>query len=89
MSRLWSAAVLAILWAVWLERNGRIFENIENKVEDLWEKIKFWVALGCIKLKVVLIYLFKISTESGVVFCFKILYLWLRNFDVLLYDLLL
>ncbi|XP_062094083.1 uncharacterized protein LOC133800133 [Humulus lupulus] len=44
VSRLWQTTVLATFWALWLERNNRLFEDISNSVETIWDKIKFWVA---------------------------------------------
>uniref|UniRef100_A0A803Q3Q5 Reverse transcriptase zinc-binding domain-containing protein n=1 Tax=Cannabis sativa TaxID=3483 RepID=A0A803Q3Q5_CANSA len=41
---LWKTAVFATFWAIWLERNTRIFEDSENLAEVVWDKIKFWTA---------------------------------------------
>ena len=35
----------ASLWAIWGERNNRIFLGCASSEEELWEKICFWVAL--------------------------------------------
>lgn len=36
---LWRCAVLACAWAVWKERNCRVFDGKCSKAEDLWEQI--------------------------------------------------
>lgn len=36
---------LTVTWALWLERNNHIFEDIEGDVINVWDRIKFWVAL--------------------------------------------
>ena len=33
------------LWAIWGERNNRIFQEGTSSVEELWDKICFWVAI--------------------------------------------
>ena len=35
----------ATLWAIWGERNNRIFQDCASSEEDLWDKICFWVAI--------------------------------------------
>ncbi|PON87749.1 G-patch domain containing protein [Trema orientale] len=35
---LWKIAVLAGLWALWLERNRRIFEGAEEGLEEMWDR---------------------------------------------------
>ena len=35
----------ATLWAIWGERNNRIFQDCVSSVDELWEKICFWVAI--------------------------------------------
>ena len=47
--QLWNAAVIALCWSIWLERNNRIFDNVEDFVESIWERVKFWVALCVFK----------------------------------------
>jgi hypothetical protein len=38
--------VLAVFWVLWIERNRRILKSMtEVGVEDLWERVRFWVAL--------------------------------------------
>ena len=37
--------LLVALWAIWGERNNRIFQGCTYSVDELWEKICFWVAL--------------------------------------------
>ena len=42
---LWKVAVSATLWAIWLERNKRIFEETEKTVESTWNRIRLWVGI--------------------------------------------
>ena len=37
--------LVATLWAIWGERNNRIFQDSSSSVEELWDKICFWVAI--------------------------------------------
>ncbi|XP_030479135.1 uncharacterized protein LOC115696374 [Cannabis sativa] len=48
---LWKTAVLATIWAIWLERNTRIFEDVENSAIVVWDKIKFWTATWVFRTK--------------------------------------
>lgn len=36
--------VIAIVWAVWLERSRSIFEGVEDSLESIWARVRFWVA---------------------------------------------
>ena len=40
----WSVIVQAMCWTLWLERNRRIFEDIEESLEDVWDRFKFRAA---------------------------------------------
>ena len=42
---LWVCAVWAISWAIWKERNTRIFSEEYVPVSNLWDKILFWVGI--------------------------------------------
>ena len=42
---MWNHVLFAILWAIWGERNGRIFEGSISSENELWEKICFWAAI--------------------------------------------
>ena len=42
---LWKVAVTTILWAIWLERNKRTFEEVEGTIESTWDIIRMWVAI--------------------------------------------
>ena len=42
---LWNFAVNATFWAIWLERNNRIFEDSEANFESIWDRIRLWVAI--------------------------------------------
>ena len=42
---LWKVASIAIFWAIWLERNKRIFEEQEDNLESTWNRIRLWVAI--------------------------------------------
>lgn len=37
---LWTVVVHCICWSVWLERKRRIFEDIEESIDECWDKIK-------------------------------------------------
>ena len=41
----WKVATIATLWAVWLERNNRVFEEKEEVLEYVWDRIKLWVEI--------------------------------------------
>ena len=41
----WKVAVSATLWAIWLERNKRIFEETEETIESTWNRIRLWVTI--------------------------------------------
>ena len=38
---LWHTACIALIWAVWWERNVRIFEDKARNAENLWDSIHF------------------------------------------------
>ena len=42
---LWKVATTATFWAIWLERNKRIFEEVQEFVESIWDRIKLWVTI--------------------------------------------
>ena len=42
---LWKLSFLAVLWAIWKERNSRYLEGVGTSVSHLVEKAKFLVAL--------------------------------------------
>lgn len=42
---LWRAAILAVFWGIWLERNNIIFYDKGEEESVLWDKIKYWVSL--------------------------------------------
>ena len=42
---------MATCWSIWFERNKRIFEDIIDNVDCLWDKIKFWVAICLFDVK--------------------------------------
>ena len=43
---LWKVATIATFWAIWLERNRRIFEEVHESVESVWDRIRLWVVGG-------------------------------------------
>ncbi|PON52587.1 hypothetical protein PanWU01x14_208390 [Parasponia andersonii] len=43
--KLWNAAVIAIFWSIWIERNKRIFDDAKEDLNSIWEKVKYLVAL--------------------------------------------
>jgi len=43
---LWSCRLLAVFWVIWMERNKRIFDDVNGLcVEALWDRVCFWSAL--------------------------------------------
>lgn len=38
---LWNCAFMAVFWVVWLERNGRIFNDKKSSLVELWNKVHF------------------------------------------------
>ena len=42
---IWNHFLFATLWAIWGERNNRIFEGGAYSEVELWERICFWVAI--------------------------------------------
>ena len=42
---LWKVAISTTFWAIWLERNRRIFEGVEENFESIWDRIKLWVGI--------------------------------------------
>lgn len=38
---LWKVVVLSLCWSIWLERNGRIFEDKETHWNEVWELAVF------------------------------------------------
>ncbi|PON63823.1 hypothetical protein TorRG33x02_275330, partial [Trema orientale] len=47
--KLWNVTVIAILWALWMERNNRIFDDDRGNLESIWDRIKHLVALWVYK----------------------------------------
>lgn len=42
---IWGCLVMGIIWAIWSEKNQRIFEDIRGmEAEEVWEKVKYWAA---------------------------------------------
>ena len=41
----WKVATTITFWAIWLERNNRIFEGIEENFEFIWDRIRLWVGI--------------------------------------------
>lgn len=35
----------AVTWALWLDRNNCIFYEVEGDISDVWERVKYRVAL--------------------------------------------
>ena len=42
---LWKTTVTATFWAIWSERNRRIFEDDVVTSESTWDRIRLWVAI--------------------------------------------
>lgn len=43
--KLWNVAFMAICWSLWLEKNNRVFEDTNEGVDFIWDRVKHWVAL--------------------------------------------
>ena len=41
---LWKVVATTTFWAIWLERNNRIFEEGEGTFDYIWDRIRMWVA---------------------------------------------
>lgn len=41
---LWNTTVLALCWALWMERNKRVFDT-KWDLNSTWDRVRFWVAL--------------------------------------------
>lgn len=39
-----SGSCFVVVWSIWLERNIRICEDLEEYVEDVWSKVKLRLA---------------------------------------------
>ena len=39
--KLWKVATTTTLWAIWLERNKRIFEEVQESIDSMWDRIRF------------------------------------------------
>ena len=37
---LWKVATTTTFWIIWLERNKRIFEEVEENIESIWNRIR-------------------------------------------------
>ncbi|EXB97688.1 putative ATP-dependent RNA helicase DHX36 [Morus notabilis] len=46
--RLWNAAALAVTWALWLERNDRIFDDLVGDVSEVQNAIDFLKMIGAL-----------------------------------------
>ena len=42
---LWKVTITATFWTIWLERNRRIFEGVEENFESISDRIKLWVGI--------------------------------------------
>ncbi|KAK9269013.1 hypothetical protein L1049_000781 [Liquidambar formosana] len=42
---LWSSVILAILWVIWIERNARIFRDVYEDLDSIWDKVCFLASL--------------------------------------------
>ena len=43
--KLRNVAVMAVCWSLWLERNGRRFNDVVGDEDGIWEMIKYWIAI--------------------------------------------
>lgn len=43
---IWGCLVMGIIWAIWSEKNQRIFEDLRGmEAEGVWEKVKHWASV--------------------------------------------
>ncbi|KAK9266438.1 hypothetical protein L1049_007440 [Liquidambar formosana] len=42
---LWNSVVLAIFWAIWIERNSRIFRDLVEEMDGVWDRVCFLASL--------------------------------------------
>ena len=42
---LWKVETIATFWAIWLERNKRIFKDVQDSIESIWDRIRLWVGI--------------------------------------------
>ncbi|KAK9287462.1 hypothetical protein L1049_015883 [Liquidambar formosana] len=42
---LWSSVVLAIFWVIWIERNSRIFRDLVEEMDGIWDRVCFLASL--------------------------------------------
>ena len=42
---LWKVTITSTFWTIWLERNRRIFEGVEENFESISDRIKLWVGI--------------------------------------------
>ena len=47
----WRTALLAGCWGIWLERNNHTFGGGFESSEDIWDKIRFGVAIWLFGIK--------------------------------------
>ena len=47
----WKVAITATFWAIWLECNKRIFEDVQDPVEIIWDRIRLWVGIWLLSYK--------------------------------------
>lgn len=57
-TRLWNLCLHAVIWAIWKERNNRVFDNIIGDATSVWDSFLFllasWARKDCIFLTTLL-----------------------------------
>ena len=48
---LWKVAITTTFWASWLERSKRIFEDVQDSIETIWDRIRLWVGIWKLSYK--------------------------------------
>ena len=48
----WNLAIIARHWSLWLDRNNRVFEDLEGNLGFLWDSVSIDCLFGCLTLRI-------------------------------------